>query len=269
MIEADDRGLLLGDGLFETVLWENGALAAFEAHTQRLIAGCATLGLPSPDGEALKSAAMAAIADAGLENTRAAVRLTWTAGSGGRGLDRPAPVRPRLIATAAAAPKPTTPARLIVSTIRRNEGSPAARLKTLAYLDNILARREARAAGADEALMLNNRSEIAGAAAANVFWFEGDSLVTPALKCGVLAGIMRAAVIERARGLGWTVREDRAPVPVLTGARGMFLTNSLIELRAVATLGGRTVQPHPHFQALRQKALAFPRVTVGAGPALG
>ena len=250
MIEADDRGFLLGDGLFETVLWENGVFAAFDAHAVRLIVGCATLGLPAPEQATLEAAAMTAIAREGLRETRAAVRLTWTAGSGGRGLDRPPEIAPRLATTAAAAPKPTTPARLIVSAIRRNEGSPASRLKSLAYLDNVLARREARAAGADEALMLNNRGEIAGAAAANLFWFEGDTLVTPALECGVLAGITRAAVIERARTIGWTVREDRAPVAALTGATGLFLTNSLIGVRPVSQFGDRNNKPHPRMTAL-------------------
>ena len=250
MIKANDRGLLLGDGLFETVLWENGVLAAFDAHANRLIAGCATLGLPAPDAEALNAAAMMAIADYSLEDTRAAVRLTWTAGSGGGGLDRPTQIAPRLIATAAGSLKPTTPARLIVSTIRRNEGSPVSRLKSLAYLDNVLARREARAAGADEALMLNNRGEIACAAAANVFWFEGETLVTPALECGVLDGIMRAAVIERARAMGWAVRETRAPLAALDDARGSFLTNSLIGVRGIERLGGRDIVAHPHFTKL-------------------
>ena len=255
MIEPDDRGFLLGDGLFETVLWENGALAAFDAHVARLIAGCATIGLPAPTREALNNAALTAIAAAGLDGARAAVRLTWTAGSGGRGLDRPTPASPRLLAAAAASPKPTTPARLIVSTVRRNEGSPVSRLKTLAYLDNVLARREARAAGADEALMLNNLGEIAGAAAANVFWFEGDTLVTPALECGVLAGITRAAVIERARGLGWGVREARAPVATLDTAHGLFLTNSLIGVRHVTALDGRATRVYG----------ALEKLTVGHG----
>ena len=244
MIEPDDRGFLLGDGLFETVLWENGALAAFDAHVARLIAGCATIGLPAPTREALNNAALTAIAAAGLDGARAAVRLTWTAGSGGRGLDRPTPASPRLLAAAAASPKPTTPARLIVSTVRRNEGSPVSRLKTLAYLDNVLARREARAAGADEALMLNNRGEIACAAAANLFWFEGETLVTPALDCGILAGVTRAAVIERARAMGWAVREIQASVADLIGAKGLFLTNSLIGVRAVRRLGDRNYDAH-------------------------
>ena len=238
MIGADDRGFLLGDGLFETVLWDGGALAALDAHAARLIAGCATMGLPPPDPATLRIAAEKAVADAGLGNTRAAVRLTWTAGSGGRGLNRPTTITPRLIASAAPSPKPTTPVRLIISSVRRNEGSPASRLKTLAYLDNVLARREATDAGADDALMLNNRGEIACASAANVFWFEGDTLVTPALDCGVLDGIMRAAVIARAHRLGWELREARANRRALEQASGLFLTNSLIGVRAVAAFDG-------------------------------
>jgi len=234
MIDVFDRGLLLGDGLFETVLWEGGTPDAFEAHAARLIAGCAVLGLPAPGIGALEEAAVAAVEDARVTDVRAAVRLTWTAGSGGRGLDRPDTPAPLLIAAAAASAKPTTPARLIIGTVRRNEGSPASRLKTLAYLDNVLARREARAAGADEAIMLNNKGEIAGAAAANLFWIDGETLCTPALTCGVLAGIVRAAVLERARALGLIVREVAAGAQALHRADGLFLTNSLIGARAAA-----------------------------------
>lgn len=245
MIAIDDRGLLLGDGLFETVLWENGALEAFDAHAARLIAGCAILGLPAPDPSGLRIAAERAVADARLSDARAAVRLTWTAGSGGRGLDRPTTLAPRLIASAAPAPKPTTPARVVISTVRRNEGSPASRLKTLTYLDNVLARQEARAAGADDAILLNNRGEIACASAANVFWFSGDTLLTPALGCGALAGIMRARVIARANAANIPVGEVRETPECLRGASGVFLTNSLIGLRPISRLGDRDYPRHP------------------------
>ncbi len=265
-IDAADRGLLLSDGLFETLLWSGGELAAFEAHAARLTRGCAALGLPAPDFDRLRGAAVDAVARAGLSATRAAVRLTWTAGIGGRGLDRPADLTPRLIASAAPSPRPTGAARLRTVGIRRNEGSPASRLKTLAYLDNVLARRSARAMGADEALMLNNRGEIAGGAAANVFWFEGDVLVTPALDCGVLDGIVRNAVIERARGVGIEVRQVRAARDRLERASGLFLTNSLIGPRPVETLDGVAVRPHPGLDTLL--ALSFPEVGIGPPPAL-
>src|SRR5947207_13031516 len=151
MTPSDDRGLTLGDGLFETVLALDGALVWWDEHCARLITGCEVLGLPAPDARALERAALAALADAGLTGERAAVRLSWTAGSGGRGLERPTAVVPRLIAAAAPAPRPKGPARLVPSDIRRHEGSPASRLKSLAYLDNVMARLRARESGADEA----------------------------------------------------------------------------------------------------------------------
>jgi hypothetical protein len=92
----------------------------------------------------------------------------------------------RLAARAAAAPPVTTPVDLVLAKTRRNEGSPASRLKTLSYLDNVLARAEAKAAGADEAVMRNNHGDLTCAAAANLFWIAEGRLFTPALHCGVL-----------------------------------------------------------------------------------
>lgn len=242
-VALDDRGLTLGDGLFETLLADDGALVAFEVHAARLEQACLTLGLPAPDRPRLRAAAEEALALAGLQRARAAVRLTWTAGSGGRGLERPSVLAPRLFATAAAAPKPTAPAVLVTVEVRRNDTSPASRLKTLSYLDNILARREALARGADEALMLNTRGELAGGAAANLLWLKEDRLFTPALACGVLAGIARGEIMATATAAGVAVEEVRAGPEALSGASGIFLSNSLIGLRPVAMLDGRAQQP--------------------------
>jgi branched-subunit amino acid aminotransferase/4-amino-4-deoxychorismate lyase len=244
VIPPDDRGFTLGDGLFETVLARSGEPVRLDAHLDRLTAGCGSLGLPAPDRAEAERLMRQALVDAGLEATRAAVRLTLTAGSGGRGLDRPAELQPRLAATAAAAPRPTTPARLITAAVRRNDQSPAARLKTLSYLDNVLARAEARAAGADEALMLNTRGELACAAAANLFWIGGGKLFTPALSCGVLAGTARARVLTIAAGLGVAVGEARAGPEALQAADAVFITNALVGLRPAAELDGRKFAPH-------------------------
>ncbi|MFZ3007557.1 MAG: aminotransferase class IV, partial [Phenylobacterium sp.] len=85
MIPPDDRGLLLGDGLFETVLSRAGDLVALGEHLERMAAGCAVLGLPAPDRGEAEALMRRAVSDAGLDGARAAVRLTLTAGSGGRG----------------------------------------------------------------------------------------------------------------------------------------------------------------------------------------
>jgi branched-chain amino acid aminotransferase/4-amino-4-deoxychorismate lyase len=250
-VPLEDRGLLLGDGLFETMLAVSGRPAFFAEHLARLQRGCAALGLPAPEAAAARGAVAEALAAAGLTAARAAVRLTWTAGSGGRGLDRPQPLKPRLFVGAALAPAPTAPARLAVVSIRRNPDSPTSRLKTLAYLDNVLARREALAAGADEAVMLNTRGEVACAAAANIFWLKDGRLCTPALDCGALDGITRARVLELAASMGQATAEVREGEDGLAAAEAIFLTSSLAGVRAAGRPGGRaTSAAHPLTMAL-------------------
>jgi branched-chain amino acid aminotransferase/4-amino-4-deoxychorismate lyase len=244
-ISSDDRGFLLGDGLFETLRVEQGAPVDLGAHLDRLTRGCAVIGLPAPEASRIEAAITSAAAAAGLAESRAAVRVTWSAGSGGRGLERPATPTPRLLVTASPMAPPAGPASLITVSVRRNEGSPLSRLKSLAYLDNVLARREARAAGADEALMLNNAGDVACAAAANLFWIKGGVLFTPALECGVLDGTVRAAVLRRAPSVGLTARQVQAGLAALADVEGLFLTNSLVGLRPVMRLEGREIPISP------------------------
>ncbi|WP_184716812.1 aminotransferase class IV [Caulobacter sp.] len=243
MIPNDDRGLLLGDGVFETMLAVDGALPHLAAHLDRMAAGCEALSLPFDRAEAERAVRAATPAEGCF-----AIRLTLTAGSGGRGLDRPDAPVVRLFATAAASAPATTPATAILAATRRNEGSPASRLKTLSYLDNVLARAEARAAGADEAVMLNNRGEVACAGAANLFWIADGRLFTPRLDCGVLAGITRARLMALE-----AVEEVAAGPEVLARAQAVFLTNSLIGVRPLSRLGEQTFEAHPLVARLRDR----------------
>ncbi|PVM91378.1 4-amino-4-deoxychorismate lyase, partial [Caulobacter radicis] len=169
---------------------------------------------------------------------------------GGRGLDRPEAPACVLLASCAAAPPAGAPARAVVASVRRNEGSPASRLKTLSYLDNVLARREARAAGADEALMLNNQGHLACASAGNLFWLEGRVLFTPALDCGVLAGLARGRVMTAAAGLGLEACEVHVGLEALASADAVFLTNSLTGVRPLVQLDGRDLGEDPRVAAL-------------------
>ena len=244
-VPIHDRGLLLGDGLFETLLWREGDLLDFALHADRMERGCAVLGLPAPGADLLAEAGLNAVHKAGLFAERAAVRLTWTAGSGGRGLDRPALPEPRLIASAAPSWVSDAESTLVTSAVRRNDGSPTSRIKSLAYLDNVLARREARAAGADDALMLNTRGHVACAAAANVFWFMGARLCTPSLACGVLVGVVRGRVLAEARRQGIETAEVEVELDALADATCLFLTNSLIGVRRVMALDGRVIPSNP------------------------
>ncbi|HVY84907.1 MAG TPA: aminotransferase class IV, partial [Caulobacterales bacterium] len=240
-VGATDRGLLLGDGLFETVLWEDERLQRLERHVQRLQASAEALGLPAPPaGDALEATAAAVVARNDLTAKRAAVRITWSAGSGPRGLLR-GDARPFLLVSAARSPLWETAAAVTTSTITRNAGAPSARFKTLSYIDNIAARAEAAAQGADEALMLNAYGEIAGGSHSNVFAVIDGRLRTPAVDQGALPGTVRARLLEM-------TDIDVAPITLndLLRAEAMALTNALQGVRPVARLDGRALQTnHP------------------------
>ncbi len=244
-LPLSDRGLLLGDGLFETLLAVDGVPVDWTEHMARLVLGCAALGLPAPAEADVRGAAQAALSTAGLDTGRAALRITWTAGSGGRGLDRPEPCAPVLFATAAPSPAPAGPLRLITAATQRNAGSIASRHKTLSYLDNVLARREAILAGADEAVMLNTDGQVACAAAANLFWVAGGRLETPSVDCGVLAGITRAKVLAWAKAAGAPAAEVAVGPDALAKAEAVFITNSLTGARSAQSLDGRPLAEWP------------------------
>ncbi len=244
-IDPTDRGLLLGDGLFETLLALDGKVQRPLVHLARMGLGCAALGLPAPCQDEALTVMADALARSGLTHGRAAVRLNWTAGSGGRGLNRPLTLEPRLWATAAVSLKPDHPARLMLASVRRNATSVTAHHKTLAYLDNVMARREALAVGADEAVMLNQDGDLACAAASNLFWIEGTQLLTPDLSCGVLAGTERARVLAAAAEAGIEARPVQASAEALQRADGIFLTNSLNGLWPVSHWQGAAVKTSP------------------------
>jgi branched-chain amino acid aminotransferase len=228
------RGLLLGDGAFETVLTLNGRPVWLQDHLDRLMPGISFLGLRA-DRAALEREALAACGP-GL----GILRLTVARGGCARGLA--AGGTGEAVVLAGFTPLPYgivyAPVRLAVSTVRRNEGSPSSRMKTLSYLDNILAAREAASRGADEALMLNNSGRVACAGIGNIFILRGSTLVTPPGSEGVLAGIARKHVLACAPGLGLEPREEPLGVGELMRADAVFMTNSLRLINPVTELDG-------------------------------
>jgi branched-chain amino acid aminotransferase len=231
-IDPRDRGFTLGDGLFETIRLASGRAAFLERHLARLRRGADLLGIPLTwsDGE-IAFGIEALAASEGLRE--AALRLTLSRGPGERGILPPAAPMPTLLITAAPPAPPAAPARLIVATItRRNEASPLSRLKTLNYLDNILARQEALRRGADDAILLNTRGQVAETSVANLFALIDGVLKTPPVEDGALPGIMRSVLIERCGA----VEASLLPADLAT-ADAVFLSNSL-GLRPVATLDG-------------------------------
>jgi branched-chain amino acid aminotransferase len=245
-IAPNDRGFLLGDGLFETLLAREGRIAFLDAHVVRLAAGGNILGIPLPASTRHLAVACGMLLEAnGLTAAwRTALRITLTRGPGPRGLLPPEKPVPTLMITASESPAPAASQSAILATPRRNALSPVSRLKALPYLDNLLAREEAHSRGADEALLLDTSGHLACASVANVFLWEGDRLVTPAEECGILPGVTRAAVIELAARLGIDVAEDMIAPQRLARAGGAFLTNSLIGLMPLSRIERREIPVH-------------------------
>ncbi|HVZ98960.1 MAG TPA: aminotransferase class IV [Caulobacterales bacterium] len=245
-----DRGFLLGDGLFETMLWDGAVLCRFGRHMQRLRASAEALKLPEPPPDAaLHAIALDVLARNALRAHRAAVRVTWSAGAGARGLPRPERIAPTLLISCAPSPKPEAPAVVITASFPRNAGAPSARFKTLSSIDNVMARGEAAAAGADEALMLNGAGGLAGGAACNVFLVLDGVARTPEVAHGALPGTVRQALLEAGLEIETAIltRAD------MGRAEAACITNALQEVRPVSRLDGRALDAaHPAIARLRQ-----------------
>lgn len=237
-----DRGFTLGDGLFETLRVASGRVLRVEAHLARLGAGARVLGLPLPTLDLAAAIEATAAANALADG---ALRLTLTRGVGPRGVLPPADPVPTLVITAAPLPPPAPPARLvIVDGTRRNERSPLAQVKSLNYLDNILARQEAAARGADDGVLLNTRDAVAETSIANLFAVIDGALVTPPRAAGVLPGIMRAEVLAHGAVERLLTTAD------LMRADEIFLTSAL-GIRSVAALEGRDLPARGAAERLR------------------
>jgi branched-chain amino acid aminotransferase len=232
-IAPDDRGLLLGDGLFETCAAQNGTIPDLPRHFIRLCHGAEILRIPVPISLAELAHACHGLLAANTLRT-AAVRITLTRGSAPRGLLPPAAQTPTLLITASPMPG-SGPLRLITATIRRDALSPLSRLKTLNYLPGILARMEAAAQDADDALLLNHQNLVAETTTANLFVKRGGQWLTPPVADGALPGIRRAKLLDSGR-----VTEASLTPAQLHQAAAIFAGNA-ISLRPVITLDGHPI----------------------------
>lgn len=265
-VPALDRGLLLGDGLFETIRVTNGRALQWERHWERLCNGARVIHLTLPWTDAVLRDAIAQTLRANRLQ-EAVVRLTVTRGPGaGRGLLPPADTTPTLIIRATPfAPYPDhlyqDGMQVTVSrNVRRNEQSPLARIKSLNYLDNLIARQEADACGADEALLLNTQGGVAGATTANVFCVQAGRLFTPPLAAGALPGTVRALVCaELAPSACGDVRVAQLDEQTLCASDEVFLTNALMGIMPVCRVDRRPVGDGTPGRVTQGLAVAYAR----------
>ena len=204
-LPLDDRGLTLADGLFETVLVEQGQARLLDAHLERWRRSAALLGMePPPNRQGLEPLIAATLerSQAGGRPLDGALRLNWSRGSApGRGIDLPAEGEPPLPHRFWLQFTPLQPTFRPVTTWisqleRRQATSLLSQCKTFAYGQAIQARREARSAGAEEALLLGTGGELCCGATANLVVCRGGTWLTPSLASGCLPGVMRGRALE-------------------------------------------------------------------------
>ena len=242
-ISVLDYGFLFGFSLFETMRAYGGQVFRWESHLRRLARSAEILGLPIGALD-LKGAVMATIQANQLSEAR--IRLTVSMGEGTMVPDPSTCSQPTVLIMAQ--PYQPYPEAVyqkgfsaVVSSIRRNSQSPLSRLKSANFLESILARQEARVAGVDEALCLNEKGLLAEASMSNIFLVADGVLKTPGEESGILPGITRETILQLAAHLGIKTLEHDIGLDELFQAQEAFLTNSLIEVMPLTEVDGKPV----------------------------
>lgn len=238
MVSACNRGLLYGDGIFETVRVYNGMPFMLDAHIDRMAGGCSVIRMTPPEADEIRGAARQVLDANGLTGD-AYLRITVTRGATGLMWYDLVHDKPTLILLA----KPFSPPdfgdglRITVSpSFRSDERSPLSRIKHTGILWKILPRNEAKSRGFDDSLLLNTAGNVSEGTSANIFWAKDDMLCTPSLECGILPGVTRAAIADIARKHGITVSEGAFPLENLLAADEAFLTSSTAELSPIRSI---------------------------------
>lgn len=245
-VSVFDHGLLYGDGVFEGIRAYNGRVFKLAEHIDRLFysAKAILLEIPLTAAELMK-ATLATIRANRLQD--AYIRLVVTRGVGNLGLNPRSCKRPTVFIIAGHIQ--VYPAELYargmdivtVPTVRNLHSAVNPAIKSLNYLNNILAKIEANNAGVEEAVMLNAEGYVAECTADNLFILKNGELQTPPLSAGALYGITRATVMELAAGLGLRVSEPNLTRYDLFNADECFLTGTGAEIMPVIKLDGRVI----------------------------
>jgi len=242
-VSALDYGFLYGFGLFETMRAYKGRVFRLNEHSERLAASAEMLDLPIDEME-LKDAVTDTMKANNLGDAR--VRITVSPGEGAINAD-PRTCSKSTVLVVAEEYLPFSQKvyrdgfRAIISSFRRDSRSLLSRLKSTSYLMNVMARQEARLAGADEAICLNEKDLLAEASMSNIFIVEDNILRTPGLDSGILPGITRQVVLELASQTGINCLEGDIEPGDLYKAEEAFLTSSLLEIMPLTRVADKDI----------------------------
>ena len=247
-----DRGLLYGDGLFETLAVRGGGVCLWSMHLERLLWGAERLGIPAPESGLLRAEVKRLLSDDALDGV---LRITLTRGEGGRGYRGPSAPNPsRIMSWYPELPSAVGTRRQGISVRlcrwRLGDNPALAGIKHLNRLEQVLARSEWDDPAVVEGLMADACGNIICGTMTNVFLLGDDGLITPRIdRCGI-AGTVRRLVFQEAEKLGMAVREQTLGPAALFRTPALFLTNSVLGPVAVASLDGHVYDPRSYPLAL-------------------
>ncbi len=260
VVSVYDHGLLYGDGVFEGIRVYSKRVFRLKDHVDRLYESALAIRLTIPlTPEEMTKAVEETVAANGIVDGY--VRLVVTRGAGSLGLDIRRTSNPQVIIiadTISLYPEELYEKGMEIitaSTLRNHPGALSPRIKSLNYLNNILAKIEGTDAGCPEALMLNHLGQVAECTGDNIFIVKNGVLKTPSTDAGILAGITRDVVIELAKSAGIEVQETALIRHDIYVADECFLTGSAAEVIPVNKLDGRTIgagTPGPVTRKLRE-----------------
>ncbi len=244
-LDPAERGLMLGDGIFETIAVRDGKAVWLEAHLARMENAASELGF-SFNVSDIRFAITATLKRSTQPSE--VLRVTLTRGPTARGFAVDG-TRPTLVLALNPFDRSQLPAsvRLATSAIRRNAAAPSSQFKTLSYIDAVAAAREV-SDRADDALMLNTAGHVASTTIANIFLLNGNKLITPAEDQAILPGIARQKLMAGVTELGLELENRQVATNELLSAEAVFVTNSLRLASSVSSIdatacGTRSILP--------------------------
>jgi 4-amino-4-deoxychorismate lyase len=248
VIAADDEGFTRGRAAFETMRVYDGRPFRFAEHVARLRSSAERIGLDAPDGSEIEH--LTALALEKAATPEAVLRLYWT----------PGPPSGDHCAIALVSPIPgwiedgRARGQRLVSLLHQRRSAPwlLPATKSTSYAVSIAAEAEAKARGADDAIFVDADGIVLEGPVTNIWWREGDVLLTPSLEVGILAGETRAALLDLAARSGQVVEEGVFPLERLVGADEVFTSSSIRELMPVISVDGHPFPRGPAAAALQQ-----------------